>query len=101
MRSPDRLHDGLGVLGEPGVVVTGQVRCNDVVTLVRELGNDQVPVPGVRAGAVDQGVGADRFHPFRLAWVETPKRGRTHRSVDATSGDAPACLTRARTRSEP
>ena len=59
---PDGIDHDLGVLGQAGaVVVTGQVGGHDVVAERPEPWGDEVPVPGVRPGAVDEGVAG--HHP--------------------------------------
>jgi hypothetical protein len=51
----DRGHDHLRVGVEVGrVVVAGQVDGHDLVAARRQSGNDEMPVPGVGAGAGDQ-----------------------------------------------
>ena len=55
---PDNPDDRVRVILQVGVVVVaGQVDGHHVVAELRKLGDDQVPVPGVRTGAVDQNVG--------------------------------------------
>ena len=56
-----RVGDAIGVLGQSRtVVIAGQVDRDDVVTPRGELRPDQVPVPGVVAGTVNEHVGRHR-----------------------------------------
>ena len=56
--APDSPDHRVCVVPQTGrVVFAGQVNCHDVVATRPKLGNDEMPVPLVGAGAVDQHVG--------------------------------------------